>query len=379
MEDETADCEMDLSATPKDLKSMRSNDSALDHRAFVIQNRAAIEAAEQLKAQLSEEALTRLSRSRVLVTGASGYLGAALAALTRKLGCEVKGLDVAGPCEKTAALLGDVKMTTGSASESSAVAAAVGDSGAELVFHTAAWHAPHATHRTEAEFKETNVASVGPVLTTPGVRTVIVTGTTSHTITEAVKQRERSGECVWLAEDAGREAGDPPRNKYGRSKRAAEQLFLAAAGKAATPNVVVLRAPRFFCEDLLEGSASSLPNAMANELLGRRVALADLLTAHLLAAVRAAELNGRILTLCAPWPEALGRLGSAAAIGAAIVATFGNNAYQDAPGWRLPKAVTRVYDSSSAVAALGWRPIYTFEAILERLKGGDPVGLMGLY
>ena len=41
---------------------------------------------------------------------------------------------------------------------------------------------------------------------------------------------------------------------------------------------------------------------MANELLGRRAALVDIITAHLKALARVQVLRGRTLTLAAPWP-----------------------------------------------------------------------------
>ena len=45
-----------------------------------------------------------------------------------------------------------------------------------------------------------------------------------------------------------------------------------------------------------------MPQLMAIELLGRRAALTDVITAHVKGLLRVDELNGRILTLCAPWP-----------------------------------------------------------------------------
>ena len=46
----------------------------------------------------------------------------------------------------------------------------------------------------------------------------------------------------------------------------------------------------------------TMPQLMAIELLGRRAALTDVITAHVKGLLRIDELNGRILTLCAPWP-----------------------------------------------------------------------------
>ena len=381
--------EMNLSSLPSDLRSARAADAALDQRCFKIQKMAVVQAGEQLKKEMSSEVLERINNSKVLVTGASGYLGASILALVKSLDCnKVAGLDVAPPCEKTLALLDGAKVTLGSASDPTALTAATmsafGSEGADIVFHAAAWHAPHASHQTEEEFRESNVASVKPVLGLRGVRSVVATSTTSHTITEAVKAREKRGECVWLTEMAGGERDHPPRNKYGRTKREAERLFVvaAAAATASLPAVVILRTSRFFPEDAIESSSLSMPNLMANELLGRRAALSDLLTAHILAASRANDLTGRILTISAIWPRALkggDNVGTAIEVAEDVKANFGPDAYKDAPGWSLPDKITRVYDAEAAVKALGWRPVFNFENILERLKEGDPVALLGLY
>ena len=96
-----------------------------------------------------------------------------------------------------------------------------------------------------------------------------------------------ANECVWFDDNSVTSPDDdPPRNKYGRTKREAERLCIEAAMKG-TKNVVILRAPRFFCEDTIESNELSLPNIMINELLGRRAALCDLITAHLKAMVDA--------------------------------------------------------------------------------------------
>jgi len=94
-------------------------------------------------------------------TLASGYLGAGLASLLSALGCEVTGLDIVPPNEKTAALLADILVVVGSASSPEAILNTTTPPGSPhaIVFHAAALHAPHAAHHTEAEFIEANVAA----------------------------------------------------------------------------------------------------------------------------------------------------------------------------------------------------------------------------
>ena len=106
------------------------------------------------------------------------------------------------------------------------------------------------------------------------------------------------GEGVtWLDEEDGH--GVPARNKYGRSKQEAEKLCREFGQDVA--RLTVLRLPRCFPEDLLQPSSLSLANVKANELLGRRAALVNVVSAILLAAGR--DTAGLLLlTVCAPWP-----------------------------------------------------------------------------
>ena len=134
---------------------------------------------------------------------------------------------------------------------------------------------------------------------------MVHTSTTSLTITPRAKRREASGELLWLdhtavAPDGARAASedDAPRNKYGRTKHAAERACVEAA--AAGADVVILRAPRFFAEETLEPCAEPLASVKANELLGRRAALVDVVDAEPARRARVRALRGRVLTLCAP-------------------------------------------------------------------------------
>ena len=101
---------------------------------------------------------------------------------------------------------------------------------------------------------------------------------------DSVKAKEGSGECVWFDGNlSGTENeftenfADQPRNKYGRTKRVAERLCLAASkiqessvfstqnssateteAKKKGQSVLVLRAPRFFCEDVLPSEGNQI-------------------------------------------------------------------------------------------------------------------------
>ena len=114
-------------------------------------------------------------------------------------------------------------------------------------------------------------------------------------LADSVKVKEGSGECVWFDGNlSGTENeftenfADQPRNKYGRTKREAERLCLAASkiqessdfstqnssessdfstqNSSATEtevkkkgqSVLVLRAPRFFCEDVLPSEGNQI-------------------------------------------------------------------------------------------------------------------------
>ena len=326
-----------------DLHDLRASDPKLDALASYIQASAAAEAS-----LLTDQELGAQLPSKVLVTGSSGYLGAAIAQALRLRGIEVVGLDLrAGPSTGVIAAVED----------EAAVAAAIAGCGG--VVHTAALHAPHAASHSEADFRRVNVGGTAAVLRAAALRhgcAVVCTSTTSLTITPDVQARQARGECVWLDERSTPCGGDlppehAPRNKYGRTKRAAELLCQEAAPGTA---VVELRVSRCFPEDVLETlpEPMALANIKCNELLGRRVALVDVVDAHLRALARAPALGRAKFTLCAafPWPRE-----ATPAAGVAVAQMLrrerpGAAAVFEARGWRLPGSVGRVYDASASEA-----------------------------
>merc|ERR1712228_729662 len=154
----------------------------------------------------------------------------------------------------------------------------------------------------------------------------------------------------------------------------AEKACLEAASEGVP--VVILRVSRCFPEDVIdvgEKATASLSNFKANELLGRRVSLQDTVDAHLRAVVRAQRLRGSLFTLAAPVPWAREQTPSGSADFAKFVSEKLPHMRQifESQGWKPPEAISRVYDSSSTVAALDWQPRWTFAKLVSILEDKD--------
>ena len=211
----------------------------------------------------------------LLVTGSSGHLGEALMRTLRASGRAAVGLDVIpGPFTDEVASIADRDQ----------VARVI--KGVDAVLHAATLHKPHvATHAREA-FVETNVLGTLTLLEEASrvrVRAFVMTSTTSA-FGDALKPPP-DAPAAWIDE----RVAPSPKNIYGVTKTAAEdlcQLFHRNEGLA----VIVLRTSRFFPEeddDPAMRAAYPDDNSKANEYLFRRVAIEDVVDAHLLAAERA--------------------------------------------------------------------------------------------
>ena len=185
--------------------------------------------------------------------------------------------------------------------------------GVTHVLHTATLHKPHVGSHSRADFVDVNVTGTLTVLeeaVAAGVRGVVFTSSTSafgRALTPAKGER-RVGH-------RGRAA--VVRNIYGATKVAAEDLCELAHRDDGLP-VVVLRTSRFFPEaddrDDVRAAYDDL-NLKVNEFLYRRVDIADVVTAHLLAAARAPEIGfGRyVVSATTPFtPDDLAELAEAA-------------------------------------------------------------------
>ncbi len=274
---------------------------------------------------------------RVLITGSSGHIGAALAgALPNDV--DRIGVDlVPGP------------HTTHQADVADACQLRSLVPGVDVVFHLAALHAPHVKVRSERAFRRANVDATAALLEAAlaaRVRRFVFASTTS---VYGCTSRAAS-EAVWVTEDLA----PNPEDIYDETKLQAEELCRQAAGRDLT--VVVLRVSRCFPE---------APHLVAFYRLYRGVGLQDATQAHVLAAK--VDLGSYSLfnvsadtpfqeTDCAalasdPWAVIDRRVG-------------GLRALFEERGWPRPTRIDRVYVVEKAKSQLGYRPEHGVSAVL---------------
>lgn len=296
----------------------------------------------------------------ILVTGSAGHLGEAILRTLRGRGSPARGIDLK-PSPFTDAV--------GSIVDRDFVRSQM--AGITAVIHTATLHKPHvATHSTQ-DFVDTNVTGTLNLLeaaAAAGVRSFVFTSTTSAFGSQL---RPDAGQAaVWVTEDLP----PVPKNIYGTTKLMAETLCELLFRERGLP-VVILRTSRFFPEDDDDPamrSAYPLDNAQANELLYRRLDIADAVSAHLLAAERAPTIGFARYIVSATSPLEQRHLAALARDAAAVV----HQLYPDcaklyaARGWRLFPEIDRVYVNERARRELGWRPEFDFAHVLNCLRAG---------
>lgn len=298
---------------------------------------------------------------RILVTGSAGHLGEALVRTLQDLQHEVVGLDI---------LESPFTTHVGSISDRSRVRRCM--SGVQAVLHAATLHKPHvATHSRQA-FIDTNVTGTLNLLeeaTAANVDCFVYTSTTSvfgHALAPPPE-----APAAWITEDVT----PVPRNIYGVTKAAAEdlcELFHRNQGLAC----IVLRTSRFFPEEddnRRVRKEYSDENAKANEYLYRRVDLEDVVSAHLLAAERAAAIGFRKYIISATTPFLPNDL-AALRVNAPRVVRERVPDYEseyDRRQWMMLPSIDRVYVNERARNELGWRPQHDFNSVIDRLKADD--------
>jgi nucleoside-diphosphate-sugar epimerase len=300
---------------------------------------------------------------RILVTGSSGHLGEALVRVLSEQEHEVVGLDI---------LKSAYTSVIGSIADRACVQRCV--SGVDAVVHTATLHKPHVDSHGRTDFIETNIAGTLNLLeeaVAANVSRFVFTSTTSA-FGRALVPAE--GEpAAWITEDVT----PIPRNIYGVTKRAAEDLCELIWRDYGLP-CLILRTSRFFPEpddaDNVRTAYDDL-NLKVNELLYRRADLEDVVGAHLLALDRAPMLGfGRyIISATTPFTPA-----DLTAIRTDLPSVV-RRLYPDfedvfqVRGWRMFPAIERVYVNERARTDLGWLPRHDFRYALDRLaEHADP-------
>jgi len=159
---------------------------------------------------------------KILVTGSAGHLGEALARTLLNLQHEVVGLDI---------LESPFTTRVGSILHRSCVRRCM--SGVQVVFHPATLHKPHlATHHRQ-DFVDTNISGTLNLLeeaVEAGVESFVYTSTTS--VSGDALLRPAGAPAAWITEDVT----PLPKNIYGATKAAAEDIRLHIPGRALALN-----------------------------------------------------------------------------------------------------------------------------------------------
>ncbi len=297
---------------------------------------------------------------KVLITGSAGHLGEALVRAFQASGDEPVGID-----RHNSEFTHHVGNITDSTFIHSCIA------GCEAVIHTATLHKPHVGTHTRQDFIDTNTSGTLNLLEASlhnGCKAFIYTSTTS-TFGDAM--RPAPGDpAVWVTENLR----PKPKNIYGVTKTAAEDLCELFSRRADLP-CLVLKTSRFFMEvdDAKDQrDAYDDTNLKVNELLFRRVDIADIVTAHRLAIAKAGFIgfDRFIISGTTPFKQ---RDASKLGIDAPAVLNRYVPEYAklyESKGWKMFPTLGRVYDNAHARERLGWLPEYTFARAIDRLSQG---------
>src|SRR5438477_8735911 len=300
---------------------------------------------------------------KILVTGSAGHLGEALVRTLEKTDNKTIGLDVC------ASRFTD---RVGSIIDRATVKECM--KGVDAVLHTATLHKPHVATHTRQDFVDTNITGTLNLLKEAASANVAAFVFTSSTSVFGAALTPASGmPAVWVTEDVR----PVPKNIYGVTKLAAEELgelFHRNQGLAC----IILRTSRFFREEDDKRAIRETyddANAKTNEYLYRRVDVADVVEAHLLAIKKAPLIGfGRfIITATTPFnPDDLRDL----QVNAPQVVKERVPDYETEyarRGWKMFPSIDRVYVNERARQDLDWHPRYDFRYVLDCLKAGaDP-------
>lgn len=298
---------------------------------------------------------------KLLVTGSAGHLGEALVRTLQRAGHDVVGLDVASS---------PFTHEVGSIADRDFVRRCMAGVGA--VLHAATLHKPHVGTHSKQAFIDTNVTGTLNLLeeaVAAGVGAFVFTSTTS-TFGRALTPPP-GAPAAWVTEDVAPVA----KNIYGVTKVAAEDLCLLVQRGEGLP-CVVLRTSRFFPEQDDEPATRQSyedANVKANEFLYRRVDIADVVSAHLLALERAPQIGFGRYIISATTPFSRDDLAELRADAPAVVRRLLPGVADEYArrGWSMFPSIDRVYVNEKARRELGWRPTYDFAFVVDRLRRGE--------
>lgn len=309
----------------------------------------------------------------VLVTGSSGHLGSALMLSLPSLGVTPIGIDILP--SPTTTLLVDITS-----------APAVQDvfhshPHITAIIHTATLHKPHIGSHPKSAFIASNISGTLHLLeaftshltahpTIPNPAFIFVSTTSAF---GSALSPPPGAPAAWIDESVT----PRPKNIYGATKLAAEDLCAVVHKEAGLP-VVVLRTSRFFPErddDADRRAELDNDNLKVCELAYRRVDIADVVSACVCAMRRAGAVGFGKYIISAPPPvekgeEVLRMLDSDAGT-VMRQAVPGVGEVFGERGWGFLGRVDRVYDSAKAVRKLFWEPEWTFERVVARLGRGE--------
>lgn len=298
---------------------------------------------------------------KYLVTGSSGHLGEALIRTLRQNGESVQGLDI---------LPGDYTDLVGSVTDADMVHKAV--SGVDHILHTATLHKPHVKTHSKQQFIDTNITGTLRLLEAAAqekIRSFVFTSTTS-TFGAALTPHEKDP-AAWITE----EVIPIPKNIYGVTKTAAEDICQLIQQQYQLP-CVILRTSRFFPEAddqqrMREAYADA--NLKANEFLFRRVDIEDVVSAHLLAAIRAPEIGFDKYIISASNPFSEDDLIDLHRDAPHLIARKFPNypGIYAKKGWKMFPTIDRVYVNGQAITDLEWKPKYDFGHVLKCLESDE--------
>lgn len=297
---------------------------------------------------------------KILVTGSSGHLGEALVRTLRTMNYKVTGADISpAPFTDKVGSIADRKFVQEIME------------GVTVVLHPATLHKPHVATHNRQDFIDVNITGTLNLLeeaVLANVQSFIFTSTTSTfgaALSPAADQP-----AAWITE----KVQPIPKNIYGITKTAAEDLCFLFHKKYKLP-CVVLRTSRFFAEADDDASIRGLyedANVKANELLYRRVDIADVVSAHIRAMEKAADIGFGTYIISATTPFTTADLQELHTDAPAVVRRLfpAYEALYKARGWKMFPEIGRVYVNAKAVKALDWKPHYDFGYVLDCLQEG---------